>query len=94
MAVVWRHAALLDREAIYDYIAADNPQAAAALDSLFVEKIAMLKRFPQMGRPGRVSGTRELLVHDHYRVVYDQAGANIRILRLLHVARQWPPRHS
>ncbi|MCI4592413.1 type II toxin-antitoxin system RelE/ParE family toxin [Sphingobium sp. BYY-5] len=44
-----------------------------------------------MGRPGRVAGTRELVAHRNYILVYDVAESEIRILRLLHAARRWPP---
>ncbi len=45
-----------------------------------------------MGRPGRVPGTREWVVHRNYMLIYDQTDTEVRILRLLHAARQWPPR--
>lgn len=47
--------------------------------------------FPNMGRQGRVSGTRELVVHPNYLLVYDVVGDRVRILRVLHAAMQWPP---
>jgi toxin ParE1/3/4 len=44
-----------------------------------------------MGRPGRVENTRELVVHRSYVLVYDIAGDTMRVLRVLHTARQRPP---
>jgi plasmid stabilization system protein ParE len=41
-----------------------------------------------MGRSGLVKGTRELVVHPHYVVVYDVADI-VRILRVLHTSQQW-----
>jgi plasmid stabilization system protein ParE len=58
---------------------------------LFSEKTARLVDHPDLGRPGRVAGTRELVAHRNYVVVYDTAGDLVRVLRVLHVARQWPP---
>jgi hypothetical protein len=45
-----------------------------------------------IGRPGRVANTRALVAHPNYVLTYDIAGDLIRILRLLHPARQWPPK--
>ena len=45
-----------------------------------------------MGRPGRQAHTRELVAHRHYILIYDVAGEQVRVLRVLHTARQWPPR--
>lgn len=69
----------------------DNPLAALAMDTLFSEKVSRLLDHPHMGRPGTVHGTRELIVHPNYLLVYDLHADMIRILRLLHAARQWPP---
>lgn len=88
----WTREAIQDREAIYNYIEADNPVAALALDELMSEKAARLQDHPALGRPGRVDGTRELVVSSHYFLIYDQDGADIRVLRVLHTSRQWPPR--
>ncbi|WP_338860050.1 type II toxin-antitoxin system RelE/ParE family toxin [Mycetohabitans rhizoxinica] len=80
-----------DREAIYGYIEADNPVAALAIDELFLEKAALLIEHPSLGRLGRAVGTRELVAHRNYIVVYDVAGDRVRVLNVVHVARQWPP---
>ncbi|MFA5496466.1 MAG: type II toxin-antitoxin system RelE/ParE family toxin [Porticoccaceae bacterium] len=91
MELHWTPEAIQDREAIYDYIEADNPIAALALDELFEEKAGRLVDHPDLGRPGRVPGTRELVAHQNYILVYDLAGDLVRVLRMLHAARQWPP---
>ena len=90
MKLYWTLEAIADRDAIFDYIEADNPAAAAALDELFSEKAERLTDHPKLGRPGRVEGTRELVVHENYILVYDIVGDLTRILRVLHAARQWP----
>lgn len=94
MRLHWTPEAQADRLAIYDYIEAGNPHAALALDELFHEQTARLTEHPGIGRPGRVPGTRELVVHRSYIVVYDMANAAIRIVRLLHAAQQWPRESS
>lgn len=90
MTVFWTPEALADRHAIYDYIEADNPDAAVSLDERFSDAASRLNAHPHLGRLGRISGTRESVVHQNYILVYDVAGAAIRVLRVLHVARQWP----
>jgi addiction module RelE/StbE family toxin len=91
VTLVWTQAARQDRREIREYIAADNPAAALALDERLTEKAGRLVDHPGLGRPGRVAGTRELVVHQHYILVYDVTGDLVRALRVLHAARQWPP---
>ncbi len=88
--LVWTRPASIDRKDIREYIAADNPTAALALDELISEKAARLADDPGLGRIGRIPGTRELVAHRNYVLVYDMADDQIRILRVLHAARQWP----
>ncbi|WP_199221674.1 type II toxin-antitoxin system RelE/ParE family toxin [Limnohabitans sp. Bal53] len=90
MELFWTPEAIHDREVIYDYIEADNPVAALALDELFEEKAGRLVDRPGMGRIGRVMGTRELVAHKNYILVYDVTTNLLRVLRVLHAARQWP----
>ena len=94
MKLVWTRAALFDRKEIREYIAQDNPAAALALDASISEKAARLIDHPGLGRPGRVAGTRELIVHRNYILIYDitQGQDLVRVLRVLHAARQWPVR--
>lgn len=91
MELFWTPEAINDRDAIYDYIEADNPTAALALDELFEEKAGRLLDHPGLGRPGRIAGTRELVAHQNYILIYDAPGDLVRVLRVLHAARQWPP---
>ncbi|WP_437358075.1 type II toxin-antitoxin system RelE/ParE family toxin [Inquilinus limosus] len=91
MKLVWTRPANIDRKGIREYVARNNPAAALALDELFSEEAGRLADRPGMGRPGRVAGTRELVVHPNYILAYDVAGDMVRVLRVLHAARQWPP---
>lgn len=91
MRLFWTPEATQDRDEIYDYIEADNPTAALALDELFAEKAGRLIDHPGLGRPGRVAGTREPVAHHNYILVYDVVGELVRVLRVMHAARQWPP---
>ena len=90
MRLVWTRLANADRQKIREYIAQDNPAAALALDELFSEKTKRLVDHPNLGRPGRVAGTRELVAHQNYILVYDTIGDQVRLLRVLHASRQYP----
>jgi toxin ParE1/3/4 len=90
MKLAWTFEARADRRAIFSYIENDNPRAAIKLDELFSKRAAQLVTHPMMGRIGRVPGTRELVAHPNYILIYDVAGEAVRILRILHAARQWP----
>jgi addiction module RelE/StbE family toxin len=89
--VAWTPEALQDRVDVWDYIADDNPGAAARMDELFSESAARLADHPRLGRPGTIPGTRELIPHESYRLVYEIDGETVWILTLVHTARQWPP---
>ena len=91
MRLVWTRPAREDRKEIREYIATDSLVAALSLDAVFSDKSKHLIDHPGLGRPGRVPGTRELVLHRNYILIYDVAGDAIRVLRVLHVARQWPP---
>ncbi len=92
MNVVWRPMAIADRERIFDYIAQDNPLAALQLDEEFAAKAQAAARQPTLYKPGRVPGTREIVVRPNYILVYQvqQGGAVLVVLRVLHAAQQWP----
>lgn len=91
MKLAWTRTAAAERREIRAYIAQDNPTAALALDELFTEKAARLVEHPSLGRPGRVSGTREPIVQPNYLLIYDVDGDLVRILSVLHAAKLWPP---
>ena len=91
MILEWSVFAIADRDAIFDYIVADSPQSAVSVDDRIQVCVENLKQFPEMGRPGRIEGTRELVVSNTpYIAAYRIAGDTVRILRLLHGAQQWP----
>lgn len=84
MELFWTPEAIQDRDDIYEYIEADNPAAALALDELFAEKAGLLVDHPGLGKPGRAAGTHELVAHQNYILVYDTVGDLVRVLRVLH----------
>ena len=90
MRVIWTPEARQDRRDIWTHITADSPRAAARMDQRFSDAVASLEAFPLRGRAGSVPGTRELLPHPSYRLVYEVDGEVVWLLALIHTARQWP----
>ena len=93
MRVRWLKRALrnLDEEA--EYIARDNPQAAARIVARIAASVDRLADHPASGRSGRVPGTRELVVSGTpYVVPYRVRAETVEILRVFHAARKWPER--
>jgi toxin ParE1/3/4 len=90
-AVEWRQTARADLLTIVDYISDDNPDAAQQLKNDIEAKVAKLGERPKLYRPGRVAGTREMIVRRNYVVVYAEDARVVSILRVLHAAQQWPP---
>ena len=88
MKLRWTRAARRDREQIFAYIAADNPQAALALDERLDDRASQLAELPHIGRQGRVSGTRELsITASSYVLVYRLDGETIWVVRVIHTSR-------
>jgi toxin ParE1/3/4 len=93
MRIVWTAAALRDLAAIREFIAADNPRAADRQVQLILSGVTTLLQFPQIGRPGRVIGTNELVIsRTPYLVPYRLRGEIIEIARVLHARQRWPER--
>ena len=91
MRLEWSALAQADRDAIFDTIEADSPRAAVAVDKRISDLVNLLGRLPRSGGPGRVQGTRELVItRTPYIVAYRIIGETVRILRVLHSSRQWP----
>lgn len=89
--LVWLKRALNDRDAQLDYIAEDNPLAAVDQGDHIEDQVDQLLQHPQMGRPGRKQGTRELVIsRTPFIVVYRIKGRRIELLRLLHGSQKWP----
>ena len=92
MQVKWLRRALRNLEQEAAYIAQDNPRAAAALVVEADATTRLLTQHPDMGRSGRVPGTRELaLPHFPYILPYRVKAQRVEILRVFHTSRKWPP---
>ncbi len=91
MRLKWTAPALGDLQALRAYIEQDNPKAARTTVQRIRAAIKPLIKHPGLGRPGRVEGTRELVISGlPYIVAYRVKGQAVTILRVLHAAKQWP----
>jgi len=92
MNILWSPEAIDDLILLRAYIAEDNPAAARGVALHIIHNIEqLLPNNPQMGRPGRVPGTRELVIpKTPYVVPYRLQRNVIQILRVYHGARRWP----
>ena len=91
MRIGWRELAVLQLRAIASYIARDNPPAARSIQQRIHGAVRKLAAHPQLGRIGRIPGTRELVVSGTpYIVGYEVAGGRVTVLAVLHASQKWP----
>ncbi|MFM0342447.1 type II toxin-antitoxin system RelE/ParE family toxin [Paraburkholderia fungorum] len=97
MIVEWRARAREDRIRLFEYIAEDNPSAALELDDQIAVKTDALPQRPKLYKPGRVRGTREMVLAPNYVLVYkirEKAGSDgkgiIEIVRIIGARQQYP----
>jgi toxin ParE1/3/4 len=90
--LVWSPEAAADLAALRAYIEQNNPAAARRIALHVIRTVeALLPAHAEIGRPGRVSGTRELVIPSTpFIVPYRIVGDSVQILRVFHGARRWP----
>ncbi|MDG0856631.1 type II toxin-antitoxin system RelE/ParE family toxin [Roseateles puraquae] len=86
MAIRWTRGALRNLQDLLAYIAADNPGRAVTFARELKDKIECLDEFPGLGHAGRMPGTRELVLHANYRVIYRTHAGTVQVLRIQHNA--------
>ena len=93
MRVEWLRKALRNLDDEATYIATDDAAAARLVVKRVLDAVAQLADQPGLGRPGRVPGTRELIVNKtRYIVPYRVRGDTVEILRVFHTSRRLPAR--
>jgi toxin ParE1/3/4 len=92
MNIIWSPEAIEDLISLRAYIADESPAGARRIVRRILHDVErLLPENPHMGRPGRVPGTRELIVpQTPYIVPYRAQRGAIEILRAYHSARRWP----
>ncbi len=90
LPVVWRAEARKSLTAIIRYIAEHNPPAARRMKAVIEAAVMPLAEHPFLFRPGRVPGTREIVAHPNYIVVYRVKGDQVEIVNVLHARQHYP----
>ncbi len=91
MRLKWSDDAISDLEALRSYIGQDKPGAAKGVVKRILRRTEMLTDQPGIGRPGRIPGTRELVISGTpYIVPYRIRKGYVELLRVLHGAMRWP----
>lgn len=94
MKVRWLVAALDDLDAVFEFIAEENPKAARDMAQRVWTAARGLGEHPGMGRPGRVGGTREWVITGTPYIVVYRVRHEVEVLRVLHGTMRWPPNDS
>ena len=93
MRILWLDYAQADLDEIFEYLLDRDPTAAVRVHAAIRDRVGLLAEQAELGRPGRVAGTRELgIARTPYLVAYtlDHHLDAVIILRVLHGARLWP----
>ena len=92
MNIIWSPEAIQDLMSLRAYIAEEGPAGARRIVLRILHDVEhLLPDNPHMGRPGRVPGTRELVIpRTPYIVPYRVQRDTIEVLRVYHAARRWP----
>lgn len=91
MRIRWTRKALDNLDAAVQYVAADSPGNARKVAQEIRDTIQHLSLQPGMGRPGRVAGTRELVISGlPFIVSYAEYNGDIVLLRIVHFSMKWP----
>jgi len=88
--ILWAATSRQDLRDIFSYIAEENPRAARAVFDEIKKRVGILLDQPELGRIGRVDGTRELVLSGtQYILPYRVKDQQIQILAVFHAARRW-----
>jgi toxin ParE1/3/4 len=91
MKVVWSPRAIRHLVALREYIAKDSEQNAAQVAERILKAIELLQTQSEMGRPGRVLGTRELVVPGTpYIIPYRVRRERLELIAVFHGRQKWP----
>jgi toxin ParE1/3/4 len=93
VTIVWSPRAIEHLTHLRTYIARDNPTAANRIGGTLLAAVERLAKLPNLGRPGRVAGTRELVVPGTpYVIPYRLRSDRLEVVAVFHARQKWPKR--
>lgn len=91
MKIIWSRRAIRHLVSVRDYIAQDSPQSAPDVAAKILAAVDQLSLHPNLGRPGRIAGTRELVVpNTPYINPYRIRGERLELIAVFHGRQSWP----
>jgi plasmid stabilization system protein ParE len=91
MRIVWSRRALRHLIAARAGIAEDSEQNAEVIAERILSAVGLLQTQPGMGRPGRVLGTRELVIpNTPYIIPYRVREGRLELIAVFHGKQRWP----
>ena len=93
MIVGWTPLAVAHLQSAWEYISRDSSASADSLIERIFGAVERLQQYPQLGRAGRVDGTRELVITGTpFIVAYREHRNQVQILAVLYGSQKWPER--
>jgi plasmid stabilization system protein ParE len=93
VSITWSPRAIAHLADVREFVAHDNPGTAGRIAMTLLAAVERLAEFPSRGRPGRIAGTRELVVTGTpYVIPYRLRGDRLEIIAVFHGRQKWPKR--
>ena len=90
MKIRWTAVAANDLKSVHEYLNEHAPARANIIVDRILAGIDVLEQYPNLGRQGRLDGTRELVITGTPFIVFYRLRSQVEILGVLHAARKWP----
>ena len=90
LPIVWRKRATKNLASILEFIASENPTAAIKIKGIIQDSILPVAEHPYLYKSGRISGTRELVAHPNYIIVYRITANAVEVVSVLHARQEYP----
>jgi toxin ParE1/3/4 len=91
--IIWTPRAIEHLVQLRRHIEKDSEEYAARVASRILKAVDLLGSHPEIGRPGRIAGTREFVISDTpYVIPYRVRGERLELIAVFHGRQKWPAR--